>query len=272
MTTEGGIEMPYTTKSLKVPDFGMQRGSTCGLYALEGVIRALDPTTKYRATKDHKNPDTTMRTTKEYSLRYIAKHKLKKTATVIGEIFHAAHLKELAEYIGLKADLHTKTDWKVVIKNAISSGKYVIAPFGVNNTPGPQQGQPQTGGGAHYCVVFAYAFWFGAPPKTKVKMPFMINEWWSPKDDPSLLRSYVIVRHWNKNRRFYIEEFRKSSQALKKWPEQYWKKKQGTKKLGYEKVGPWGQKYSLFRPSGAKKIPEADLPKTLADKLVVVGK
>lgn len=255
--------MPYQSKILKAPNFPMQRGSTCGLYALEGIIRVFDPNTKYRATKDHKNPKSDPNW---ISLRHIAKHDLK--ITVIGEIFNAKHLKALAEHIGMKAELHTKTDWKVVIRNAINSQMYVIAPFGVN----PANGQPQTSGDkAHFCVVFGYAFWNGVAPKTKVQMPFT-SGWWSPTDPPPLPPSYAIVRHWNKNHCFLIDEFRKSSQALKKFPKQYWNKQQGTKNLRYDKVNQLGQKFSLFRPSGAKKIPEANLPKTLADQLVVVGK
>jgi hypothetical protein len=42
----------------------------------------------------------------------------------------------------------------------------------------------------------------------------------------------------------------------------------------YEKVQVkgLGHIFPCCRPKGAKKIPAADLPKTLADKLVVVGK
>ena len=256
--------MPYQSKILKAPDFPMQRGSTCGLYALEGIIRAFDPTTKYRATKDHKNPNSD----KDWiSLRHIAKHDLK--ITVIGEIFNAKHLKELAEHIGLKAELHTKTDWKFVIKNAINLGRYVIAPFGVNSA----NGQPQTAGDkAHYCVVFGYAFWSGAAPKIEVKIPFTSGRW-SPTGSTPLPPSYAIVRHWNKNHCFLIEEFRKSSQALKKFPKQYWQKKPGTTKLEHNKVkvNLIGQIFPKFRPPDTKKIPTVNLPKTLADKLVVVG-
>ena len=251
--------MPYQSKKLSTPVFAHQRGSTCGLYALEGVIRALDPNTTYRATAEGK--------TDVISLRDIAKNKL--GITVIGEIFHASDLMALAKFIGLKAKLCTKTDWKKVIRDAIDSDKYVIAPFGVD----AKSGQPQTtGANPHYCVVYAYAFWNGVtPPTTQVKMPFT-SESWSPPGPPSLPRSYSMVRFWDKNHRFFMDDFRESSKALKKFPEQYWKKQRGTKDLEYAKVNPLGQKFSIFRSSSARKIPEANLPKTLADKLVVVGK
>ncbi len=87
MITDGGTEMGmYVTKVLKEPDFPNQRGSTCGLYALEGVIHALYPKTMYRATKDKNNP----KSTNWISLRNIAKKKL--GITVIGEIFNVEHL------------------------------------------------------------------------------------------------------------------------------------------------------------------------------------
>jgi len=171
--------MPYQSNILSTPDFPQQRGSTCGLYALEGVIREFDPKTKYRATKDHKNPKSDPNW---ISLRSIAKHDLK--ITVIGEIFNAKHLKALAEHIGLKAELHTKTDWKAVIKNAINSGKYVIAPFGVN----PATGQPQTfGDKTHFCVIFGYTFWSGVAPTKSVQKPFrVLDKQWLPTDPTSL--------------------------------------------------------------------------------------
>jgi hypothetical protein len=253
---KGDVEMPYQSQALTQPDFPNQRGSTCGLYALEGVLRALDPGTKYRATKDHASGNQDV-----ISLREIAKNKL--GITVIGELFHASDLMALAKFVGLKSALHTNANWKDVIATAIGSGRYVIAPFGVDTATG----EPQTSGDcAHWCVIFGYAFWLGPAPTTSVAMPFLPGSLWTPPQ-PQDPPSYAIVRHWGRNFCFLMEQFMKSSQALKNFPKQSWQKQSGSKNLSYAKVNPSGPSQR-----GAREIPEADLPKTLADKLVVVGK
>lgn len=226
--------MGFVVKRLRAPDFPEQRGPTCGLYALEGVIRALHPTTRYRATKDH------LKGLDVISLRHIAKHDLK--ITVIGEIFHATDLVALAKFIGLKAKLCPKPEWEKVIKQAIDSGKYVIAPFGVDDF-----GKPQTTGiNPHWCVVFGYDVWVGGPPPTGVVL------------------SKALVRHWGKDHWFFMKKFQESSRALKEFPQQLWGKR-GEQNLRYREV-------SGLQRHGDKTIPKANLPTTLADKLVVVGK
>jgi len=245
--------MPYQTKFLTQPDFPNQRGSTCGLYALEGILRAFDPQTKFRATGDHKNrPDWQH----VISLRYIAKNILK--ISVIGEVFSAKDLATLAQEVGLKANVYVKMDWQNVIKSALDAGKYVIAPFGVN----PATGQPQLDGTrAHYCVIFAYALWSGGKPVQPVFMPFPGVTGGQFTLDP---HSFCIVRHWGKNHAFVMETFRESSQKLGAFPQQHWKKDSGTTNLRYNP--------SKASVTGAKKIPFADLPKSLSDQLIVVGK
>lgn len=239
--------MSYAVKNLKQPEMPNQRGSTCGLYALEGILVALDPRTHYRATADHrKYPDPMTRPIEKKSiytsLRSIAKNDL--NITVIGEVFSADDLVKLAKHIGLTANVASSTDWKNTIKTALDANKYVIAPFGVDIS----SGRPQTTGMyAHYCVIWGYSIWTGA------------------RLAPVGTSDTVQARHWGKNYTFRIANLYASSARLQVFPEQSWMKKVGSTNLSYNKVTT-GNKMV-----GAKLIPEADLPKNLAGKLVIVG-
>jgi len=153
--------MSYAVKTLKQPQMPNQRGSTCGLYALEGILVAFDSTTNYRATGDHRtHPDPkaplSEKKSKYTSLRSIAKNDL--NISVIGEVFSADDLVKLANHVGLKAHSVSSMNWVATIKAALDANKYVIAPFGVDlNT-----GKPQTTGQyAHYCVIWGYSIWNG---------------------------------------------------------------------------------------------------------------
>ena len=117
------------------------------------------------------------------------------TATQIGEIFSAGAMIALATQIGLNARTRSNNDaWTPLIKAAIDSGRYLLAPFGVNTAGKPQR----DGNRSHWCVIFGY-------------------------EENTFFQNTAYVVHWGNVYEFGTTDLRKSSLALGRF-QQTWHK------------------------------------------------
>lgn len=234
------------------PDIPIPRGPNCGIYALTAVARALDPEkfSHLYATRGDHLPKTSLKNTHD-SLRKIAKNTYldghSTPITQIGEIFSSAAMVHLALRIGLRANiLFDGTNLAYRIKDAIVAGRYVLAPFGVNDN-----GQPQDKGvRAHWCIIYGYAENYQG-------------------------EKMVYVTHWGNHFQFMLTDLQISSFSLQPFSETW-------QKIGSNlQFGPIGQmrvpihagtqNLATTLLTGKKKfIFNADLPNDLAGQFVEV--
>lgn len=249
-----------TRRTLTAPTIpqGGQRGPTCGIYCLHAVATVLGavvpvPTKAGQAVGD--------------SIRQRAKQNGR---TVIGEIFSANDMRLLATDIGLTAAIVDVSEhFLTPVRTAIDNNRYVLAPFGVNDT-----GMPQNAGDRpHWGIIYGY-----------------------DTGRFSLVRalgfSTVIFKHpWSNNpREAYVDTFKRSNRALQDWPQQYWIKrrsgadpnaqaplhahpdfaKMSAGNLRYKKGGLGPAPQNQDPRLSYREIPATNLSVTLAGKIVTV--
>jgi hypothetical protein len=240
----------------------LQRGPTCGLYALEAILKAYDNTVS--ATEKHRSSNIAQ-STSGTSLRYIAKHNKPSMEdpdrplderggcyTKIGELFYASEIPLLVDTIKpyLQNDVPNtamvgqinQANFISAIKNEIDHDRLVMVPFTVKS-----DGTPYTAlvpnHNAHWCVVWGY-------------------------NDGS---KKLLVSHWGRVWEFDADNLQKSNERIQDFPASEWGKKNLNglnANIDYNQI----DTDPLVRGTYKKIVsfPNVPLSCTLAKKIVVI--
>lgn len=230
-------QLPRTfvaAKTVPANPIVMQRGSTCGLYALEWVLSVrVKGIPAPKATQDkQRNPVDPLHP----SLRKLAKQK---HFTAIGELFRVDDVVALAAEYGVpavKKNVLTRDELFKEIKTAVDGDNVVLVPFCVENPAGFPQ---QTGEGAHWCAAFGYA------------------------DGTSVDLRRVLVTHWGQYFEFDVDSLQRSNACIADWQKQDWGKDL-VSPLDYDEV----QKGKVYKK--VVTIQAEKLSQTLAKQIVVI--
>jgi hypothetical protein len=220
-----------------------QRDNDCGIFALGAGLNYYNekktgkpfafPARANNANKiSPKNDGAVTPIEGASSLRELAK---KKGYTVVGELFDAQYVEELAKLTGnTDAKRHAISDDKGLLKivqDAVGKNRTVMVPYS------NQGGDPGTvGTGAHWALVFGY-FNDGAA-------------------------DWVIATHWNKYWKWGVKELWASNDSIKDWP-----------KTTYVKNGAsdWNPLVGNTKTyTETREIPEAKLSSTLRHFVVEI--